>query len=252
MRNLIHLALLAALAPACAGQLAPHKLKLQPIGVQQIQVSQISATTIGAGATGIYSPSSGPNAGKPVWRNIDTSDTPMTGGGSVQLDVADWAFNRPYYQTFGGSISYASPYFYALKASTAVGVHTHWCGGATTLKASLWNFNTMARLASGTLAVAGAGNVTVNFSSSFSMVPGVQYIVTIWDMSGTNYCATINTSADVVNNWPGYTPSGEMSAFSDNINLEYQSLGRYGTGDAFPSNPGSNAIYGASLVYTVP
>jgi len=63
-----------------------------PLAADQIQMGQVSATTIPIGKTGQYSPSGGGNAGLPVWRKADGTDVSMVGGNAfyqtVELNTA--------------------------------------------------------------------------------------------------------------------------------------------------------------------
>ena len=128
--------------------------------------------------------------------------------------------------------------------STATGAKGYWAGPATSIKVSLWSSGGV-RLASGTAAVGSASTYSINFSATQPLVAGTQYVVTVWDTSGTNYTTVLSAIGPAGNSVNGFlaNPGPVSLTYYDNL---------YGTGDIFPGSTISTQIYGVDPVYTTP
>lgn len=145
------LVLLAVLLEACVTPSPPpQRLKATAIlGADQIQMAQLSGSTIALGKTGMWSPTAGPGSRLPLWRNADGSDTAMTGGAGAVTSVVNSDGTLTISPTFGNvvaSINLAHANVWTNVQTFAADLHfdadgTRSVGTGTVRALNLWALN---------------------------------------------------------------------------------------------------------------
>jgi hypothetical protein len=104
----------------------------------------------------------------------------------AENDVAQNGATIETYTFSSGNLSSAIA-FYALSATHKItGVRFYWLGGATTVKASVWSYQTAGgctRLATSTVTVTAHVEYIATFSTAVTMAPGLVYSVAYWDQT---------------------------------------------------------------------
>lgn len=182
-----------------------------------------------------------------------TGATGTTGatGPSTAIQVA-WSpvtIFQQYSPSLGaGSFTTGSQFGIFGSGRTITGVNVYWGGGATTLKGSLWDVATTTRLASGTLAVAGAGVYQIPFGTPY-VVPSSQIIktmvATVWDTSGTNYTRIAQSAFTA---FPGGTTV--TNPFIGGAYMQWVGFKSFAAGDTFPSSAATTEYYPVEPIIT--
>jgi len=122
--------------------------------------------------------------------------------------------------------------FRVTRACSLLGIRFYWAVSSKTVKLSLWNLNTSARVNSITVFVPTAGLYSFYFSSPISLTPFVQYSTVAWETdSGAFY--TTQTSLPTVPSVPFF--SGPY--------LIWTNFKIYGTNDTVPNTTAGSENY---------
>jgi hypothetical protein len=146
----------------------------------------------------------------------------------------NWATANSYtIGTVGAQNTVGSQFHFNESGAYCTGVFTYWAGGAATLKGSLWN-NAGSRVASGTLAVSGAGFAFIPFSSPYAIAQadlGLPMIASVYNNSAATYTKIAN------NTYPSQ-PGGPSAPIDDGY-LTWDQWSVYASGDAAPAANGA-------------